>query len=57
MTATIEKPRLNALYNDEVQAGVIKEFNLKNVSKAPKLVKATVNVGIGRCIQFQCLGL
>ena len=55
MTATIEKPRLNALYNDEVQAAVIKEFDLKNVSKAPKLVKATVNVGIGRFLDNQKL--
>ena len=55
MTATIEKPRLQSLYNDEVKAGVLKEFNLGNVSKAPKLAKIIVNVGIGRYLDNQKL--
>jgi len=55
MTATIEKPRLQSLYNDEVQGGVLKEFNLGNVSKAPKLAKIIVNVGIGRFLDNQKL--
>ena len=55
MTATIEKPRLQSLYNDEVIEGVLKEFNLGNVSKAPKLAKIIVNVGIGRFLDNQKL--
>lgn len=55
MTATIDKPRLQALYNDEIKAAVLKEFNLGNVSKAPKLAKIIVNVGIGRFLDNQKL--
>jgi large subunit ribosomal protein L5 len=55
MTVTIDKPRLQALYNDEVKAGVLKEFTLGNVSKAPKLAKITVNVAIGRYLDNQKL--
>jgi large subunit ribosomal protein L5 len=53
MTATIEKPRLQSLFNDEVKAGSLKEFNLGNVSKVPKLAKIIVNVGIGRFLDNQ----
>jgi large subunit ribosomal protein L5 len=55
MTATIEKPRLQTRYNDEVKANVLKEFKLGNVSKAPKISKITVNVGIGRFLDNQKL--
>jgi len=55
MTATIDKPRLEALYNDEVKAEVLKQFNLGNVSKAPKLSKITINVAIGRYLDNQKL--
>ncbi|MDP7006422.1 MAG: 50S ribosomal protein L5 [Phycisphaerales bacterium] len=55
MTATIEKPRLQSLYDDKVREAVLKEFNLSNVSQAPKLVKATINVGIGRFLDNQKL--
>jgi large subunit ribosomal protein L5 len=55
MTATIEKPRKQTRYNDEVQANVLKEFKLGNVSKAPKISKITVNVGIGRFLDNQKL--
>ena len=53
MTATIDKPRLESLYADDVKAKILKEFNLGNVSLAPKLVKITVNVGIGRFLDNQ----
>ena len=53
MTATIEKPRLRSLYNDEVKADVLKEFDLGNIHKAPKLAKIIVNVGIGRFLDNQ----
>jgi large subunit ribosomal protein L5 len=55
MTATIDKPRLETLYSDEVKASIIKEFNLANVSLAPRLVKITVNIGIGRFLDNQKL--
>jgi large subunit ribosomal protein L5 len=55
MTATIEQPRLQSLYNNEVKAAVLKEFNLSNVSMAPRLAKITVNVGIGRFLDNQKL--
>jgi large subunit ribosomal protein L5 len=55
MTATTEKPRLEALYADEVKANILKEFNLGNVSLAPSLTKITVNVGIGRFLDNQKL--
>jgi large subunit ribosomal protein L5 len=55
MTATIDKPRLQTRYNDEVKANVLKEFKLGNISRAPKLVKITVNVGIGRFLDNQKL--
>ncbi len=55
MTATIDKPRLETLYSDEVKASIIKEFNLANVSLVPKLAKITVNIGIGRFLDNQKL--
>ena len=55
MTATIDKPRLEKLYADEVQAKILKEFNLSNVSIAPKPTKITVNEGIGRFLDNQKL--
>ncbi len=55
MTATIDKPRLQSLYNDELRASVLKEFNLGNVSKTPTLAKITVNVAIGRYLDNQKL--
>ena len=55
MTVTIEKPRLQSLYDDKVREAVLKEFNLGNLHQAPTLVKATVNVGIGRFLDNQKL--
>ncbi len=55
MTATIDKPRLQTRYKDEIQARVLKEFNLGNVSRIPKIAKITVNVGIGRFLDNQKL--
>ena len=55
MTVTVDKPRLHTLYNDEVKADVLKDFNLSNVSRAPKLAKITVNSAIGRYLDNQKL--
>ena len=55
MSTTAEKPRLKTLYNDEVKAKVLKEFNLGNIHEAPKLAKITVNSGVGRFLDNQKL--
>ena len=55
MTATIDKPRLQSLYDSEVRDKVLKEFSLGNVHKVPKLSKIIVNVGIGRFLDNQKL--
>ena len=55
MTATIDKPRLQSLYDSEVKDKVLKEFSLGNVHKVPKLSKIIVNVGIGRFLDNQKL--
>ena len=55
MTATIDKPRLQALYEEDVKAKVLSEFKLGNENLAPKLAKIIVNVGIGRYLDNQKL--
>jgi|TARA_B110000196_G_scaffold235332_1_gene203817 large subunit ribosomal protein L5 len=55
MSTTAEKPRLKTLYNDEVKAKVLKEFNLGNTHEAPKLAKIIVNSGVGRFLDNQKL--
>lgn len=55
MTATVDKPRLQALYDDGVKAKVLSEFNLGNENLAPKMAKIIVNVGIGRFLDNQKL--
>lgn len=55
VTTTKEKPRLQALYEDEVKAKVLKEFNLGNTHEAPKLAKIIINSGIGRFLDNQKL--
>jgi len=55
MTATIDKPRLQSLFEGEVKDKVLKEFNLGNVHRTPKLSKIIINVGIGRFLDNQKL--
>jgi large subunit ribosomal protein L5 len=55
MSTTAEKPRLKTLYNDEVKAKVLKEFNLGNTHEVPKLAKIIVNSGVGRFLDNQKL--
>jgi large subunit ribosomal protein L5 len=43
--------RLKQHYQDEVVPALIKEFGYKNVMEVPKIVKITVNVGLGEAIQ------
>ena len=42
--------RLRTLYDKEVKARLIQELGLKNPMQAPKLVKITVNMGLGEAV-------
>ncbi len=55
MVAQKQQPRLQKLYQDTVMAKVMKEFGLKNVHQAPKIVKVVVNCGVGRFLENQKL--
>jgi len=55
MTATLEKPRLLAKFDDQVREQVMKEFNLTNVNAVPKISKIIINVGVGRYLDNQKL--
>jgi len=39
--------RIKVLYNETVVPALVKKFNYKNVNQAPKLVKITINSGLG----------
>ena len=55
MTATLEKPRLLAKFDDQVREQVMKEFSLTNVNAVPKISKVIINVGVGRYLDNQKL--
>ena len=42
-----EKNRIVEMYNSEVVPALMKEFGYKNVNEVPKLVKITLNMGLG----------
>jgi len=44
-------PRLRALYDDNVKGAMMKEFGYKSVMEVPRLVKVTLNMGLGRANQ------
>ncbi len=44
-------PRLKVKFNDEIRSELQKTLQLKNVMEVPKLVKISVNVGVGRATQ------
>ena len=47
-TATEKTPnRIKAMYDNTVVPALVKKFNYKNVNQAPKLVKITINSGLG----------
>ncbi|MDP7009195.1 MAG: 50S ribosomal protein L5 [Phycisphaerales bacterium] len=54
-TTTTDKPRIKALYEDEVKANVLKEFSLGNTHEAPQLTKVVINCGVGRFLDNQKL--
>ena len=39
--------RIKEMYDKEVVPALVKKFNYKNVNQAPKLVKITINSGLG----------
>ena len=43
----MEANRIKALYNQSVVPAMIKKFNYGNVNQVPKLVKITINSGLG----------
>lgn len=43
----METNRVKALYDQSVIPAMIKKFNYKNVNQVPKLVKITINSGLG----------
>lgn len=43
--------RLAELYNKEMVPQLMKDFNYSNVMEVPKLVKITLNMGLGEAIQ------
>jgi len=45
------KPRLISKYKDEVAPHLQKKFGYKNVHEIPRLVKISVNAGVGEAIQ------
>jgi large subunit ribosomal protein L5 len=44
-------PRLMQLYRDDVKARLQKEFSYTNVMQVPRLVKITINMGLGAAVQ------
>ena len=39
--------RIKALYKETIVPAMMKKFNYKNVNQVPKLVKITINSGLG----------
>lgn len=44
------KPRLQGTYRDEIVPALMKKFNYKSVMEVPKLVKISLNQGVGGAI-------
>lgn len=43
-------PRLKSLYKDTIKAKLQDEFKYKNIMEVPKLVKITLNMGLGKAV-------
>ncbi|NNN14383.1 MAG: 50S ribosomal protein L5 [Acidimicrobiaceae bacterium] len=50
-SVSVQIPRLKVKYNEELRAQLQESLGLKNVMEVPKLVKISVNVGVGRATQ------
>jgi large subunit ribosomal protein L5 len=44
-------PRLKTRYQTEIVPAMVKEFNYSNVMQVPRLVKISVNIGLGEALQ------
>lgn len=45
-----QQPRLKRLYEDEIKAKLMKEFSFGNIMQVPRLVKISVNMGMGEAV-------
>lgn len=45
-----QQPRLRRLYDDEIKAKLMKQFGYANVMQVPRLVKISVNMGVGEAV-------
>ena len=43
--------KLKDVYSEEIVPRMMKEFNYKNIMQVPRLIKITVNMGLGEAIQ------
>ena len=46
-----QPPRLKKLYDETVKSNMMKEFGYKSTMQVPRLVKITLNMGLGRATQ------
>jgi len=44
------KPRLKKLYEEQIRAGLVKEFGYKNPLEVPKIDKIVLNMGVGEAV-------
>lgn len=42
--------RLQKIYNDQVVPGLVEKFGYKSIMQAPRLLKITINMGVGEAI-------
>jgi large subunit ribosomal protein L5 len=47
----VPTPRLKVRYQQEIVPALMKEFNYANVMQVPRLVKISVNIGLGEALQ------
>jgi len=45
-----QPPRLKALYDSQVKAALKTEFNYGNIMEVPRVVKVSINMGLGRAV-------
>jgi large subunit ribosomal protein L5 len=45
------KPRMRERYQQEIAPALMKEFGYQNVMQVPRLLKVTVNIGMGEAVQ------
>jgi large subunit ribosomal protein L5 len=44
------KPRLKKLYDEQIRAGLVKEFGYKNPLEVPRIDKIVLNMGVGEAV-------